>query len=99
MKKDLNKFIENSNKVAEILKEMSHPVRLRLLCYLFEKEKVSVEDITSFCEISQPQVSHFLKRLKDKKIVSFKREKNTYYYTIEDENIKEIIKSLNKIYC
>jgi DNA-binding transcriptional ArsR family regulator len=98
-KTDLSVFLKKTDEVADVLKELGHPARLRLLCFLIKQEKASVEDITKFCNISQSQTSQFLKRLREQNIINYKRDKNTYYYFIKDEKIKNIIKNLNNLYC
>lgn len=99
MKSNLDVFLEKTDLVSSILKEISHPVRLRMLCLLIKNKKASVEEIKDFVQISQPQTSQFLKQLKEKNLIDYERNKNTYFYFIKDEKIKILIKNLNKLYC
>ena len=49
---DLDTLFEKCDEVSLILKSLSHPVRLKVLCQLMDEEK-SVNELTEFCGISQ----------------------------------------------
>lgn len=91
-------MLERSSEVAGILKTLGHPKRLLLLCSLSEGEK-AVSEIEQICEISQSQVSQFLKRMESEDLVLSRREGNFVYYSIKDERIEQLIKSLANIFC
>ncbi len=83
--------------VSNLLKAISHPQRLMLLCHLQESEK-TVGELVELCEISQSQISQFLARLKAERILGSRKEGQYSYYFIIHEDILKIMKSLNKIF-
>jgi len=88
----------NSEKVATILKVLSHPQRLCLLCYLSQERK-TVSDLQGLCDISQSHVSQFLSKMKLHGLVDSEKEGNFVYYSIADQKVLELMKSLESIYC
>jgi DNA-binding transcriptional ArsR family regulator len=91
-------MLERSSEVAGILKTLGHPKRLLLLCSLSDGEK-AVGEIEQICEISQSQVSQFLKRMEGEGLVSSRRDGNFVYYSIKDERVASLINSLANIFC
>lgn len=84
--------------VSGILKSLSHPVRLKVLCALIDGER-SVGDLTEFCGISQSAMSQFLNRMKAEQIVVSMRDHNFVYYRIADKKLLQLLKALKEIYC
>ena len=89
---------KKSESVAALLKQLSHPQRLLILCSLAEGEK-SVGEIENTCEASQSAVSQFLKGMRLEGLVESRREGKQVYYKIQDERILDLMKSLDKIFC
>ncbi|MBN2598064.1 metalloregulator ArsR/SmtB family transcription factor [Labilibaculum sp. A4] len=66
---------------ANMLKAIAHPMRIAILGYLEDGKKLTVTEIHELLKIEQSTTSHHLGILKDKGVLSSKREgKNTYYY-------------------
>lgn len=84
--------------VSGILKSLSHPVRLKILCHIMEEER-SVNELTEFCEISQSAMSQFLTRMKAEGIVVSRREHNFMYYSVADKKLIRLLRQLKEIYC
>jgi ArsR family transcriptional regulator len=84
--------------VSSVLKSLSHPVRLKILCQLLEKEQ-SVNELTDLCGISQSAMSQFLARMKEEGVVESRREHNFVYYRLEDQKLIKLLKALKDIYC
>ena len=67
-------------KMADILKAISHPLRLEVLELLEEKEPQSVAEIREQIDIEQSLLSHHLTKMKDKGVLdSFREGRNIYY--------------------
>ena len=100
MKNNINLVeLNNScNKVALILKSLSHPQRLMILGYLSENQK-SVSELTDLCQISQSQISQFLIRMKSEKLINSKSKGKLKLYYIEDIRIKSLIRKIINIFC
>ena len=84
--------------VATIMKAIAHPQRLMIMCYLAEGEK-NVGDIFELCEISQSQLSQFLNRMHRDKLLKVRKDGQFSFYSIEDKNITQLVKSMQKIFC
>jgi ArsR family transcriptional regulator len=84
--------------VSQTLKSLSHPVRLKVLCQISEGEK-SVNELTTFCGISQSAMSQFLGRMKSERVLSSRREGTRIFYRLQDSKLKRFLKAIKEIYC
>jgi len=91
-------LLEKCDDVSQVLKSLSHPVRLKILCQVIDGEK-SVNDLTEFCDISQSAMSQFLNRMKIEGIVSSRRDGTKMYYGIADAKLVRLLRSVKEIYC
>ncbi|WP_306666020.1 ArsR/SmtB family transcription factor, partial [Escherichia coli] len=66
--------------VSQTFKALSDPTRIRILNLLC-KEEHSVNDIAETLNLSQSSVSHQLRFLKNLRLVKFRREGTTIYYS------------------
>lgn len=96
--KTLSELRRRSEDVAALLKQLSHPQRLLILCSMAEGEK-SVGEIEQACGASQSAVSQFLKGMRLEGLIESRREGKQVYYRIVDKRGLELIKSLYKIFC
>jgi len=91
-------ILKQCEPVSQILKSLSHPVRLKILCSILDGEK-TVNELTEFCEISQSAMSQFLNRMKLEGIVVSRRDRTFVYYGVADPKITQLLKALKEIYC
>lgn len=63
--------------------------RLRILYYLSRSE-FCVADLTSLVGMQQSAVSHQLKTLRLHRLVKFRREGTTIYYSLDDAHVEEV---------
>lgn len=77
--------------VSQIFKALSDPTRLRILHLLFHGE-YSVNDIADKLSLLQSTVSHQLRFLKNLRLVKFRREGTTLFYTHDDEHVMGLLK-------
>ncbi|MBP1561240.1 MAG: helix-turn-helix transcriptional regulator [Oscillospiraceae bacterium] len=75
--------------VAELFKVFGDSTRVRILCALFESE-MCVCDIASVLEMNQSAISHQLRVLKQARLVKYRREGKTVYYSLADDHIQTI---------
>ena len=87
-----------AQKASKLLKSLSNPHRLMILCLLDEGE-FSVTELLSHLPISQTALSQHLARLRIEKIVTYRRDHRTLYYRIINPDAKKVIATLHKIYC
>lgn len=82
---------EKLEKAAGMLKAIAHPVRIAILNFLEDGKRLTVTEIHELLKIEQSTTSHHLGILKDKGVLSSKREgKNTYYF-LRHENLSNIV--------
>jgi len=83
---------------AKTLKAISHPLRLKILCSLYNNE-LSVKDILKKSGSSQSNISQHLSYLRDKNLILSRRDANRVYYRIAKVELIEIIKMMQALYC
>lgn len=77
--------------VSQTFKALSDPTRIRILNLLCEEEH-SVNDIAKTLNLSQSSVSHQLRFLKNLRLVKFRREGTTLYYSEDDHHVMNLLK-------
>jgi len=79
--------------VAEALKALADPVRLRILRELRKVPKgntICVCDLASKMGISQPNISHHLKALKVQGFVTCEKDERFVYYSVNKAKIEAV---------
>lgn len=89
---------EQIHTVSALLKTLSHPIRLKMLCLLQEKE-MTVGALRKEVETTDANVSQHLTILRNQGIIDFRKEANFIYNRISDPRILELIQQLRDIYC
>lgn len=92
---------KNLESAVGLLKLLSHPVRLSILCNLIHHGELSVGEIVEAegGAAGQSQISQFLSKMRSEGLVSTRKEAQTVYYTIKSEHAKKLVQSLYDIYC
>ena len=80
------------------LKAMSHPLRLMILCKLGEDE-FSVQDIVNNVGTSQSNISQHLAILRDKGILSARKDANKVFYKVADFKTLKLIDMMREVFC
>ncbi|ARR49101.1 metalloregulator ArsR/SmtB family transcription factor [Photobacterium damselae subsp. damselae] len=70
---------------VELFKVMSDPLRLRILMLLVDEKALSVSDLTSVLEVSQPKVSRHLALLRDSGILQIERQGLWIFYQLSNQ--------------
>lgn len=94
----LSELKKKSESVSALLKQLSHPQRLLILCSMADGEK-SVGEIEEICGASQSAVSQFLKGMRLEGLIDSRRDGKQIYYSIVDKRVLKLIKSLYQIFC
>jgi DNA-binding transcriptional ArsR family regulator len=95
---DPQKLAENAEKASRLLKIMSHPSRLMVLCYLMNGE-CPVSALNQAVPLSQSALSQHLAGLRQAGIVDTRRESQAIYYRLKSQAVSGIIEALYQIYC
>lgn len=76
--------------LAELFRVFADSTRVKILYALFEAE-LCVCDLSRLTGMSQSAVSHQLRTLKDSKLVKFRREGKTVFYSLADQHVRTLI--------
>lgn len=83
---------------ARALKAIAHPLRLKILCILGEKE-FCVQDIVEHVGTSQSNISQHLAILRDKDVLKTRKDANRVYYRISDQRTLQLISLMREVFC
>jgi len=93
-KRELN--INQLEQAVSMLKAIAHPMRISIISLLEDGRRMTVTEIHEKLLIEQSTTSHHLGILKDKGVLSSKREgKNTLYF-LRNENLGKILDCIGK---
>ena len=84
--------------LAMLLKSISHPIRLKILCLLQDQE-LSVSEIRESVETSGANITQHLNILRNQGVIDFRKDANFIYNRIADERIISLMQSLQQIFC
>ena len=76
--------------LAELYKVFGDSTRGKILYVLFESE-MCVQDISNIIGMTQSAVSHQLRVLKNSKLVKYRRDGKTIYYSLADGHVRSIM--------
>lgn len=76
--------------LSELFKIFGDSTRIKILYSMFDTE-LNVGDMAKILNLSQSSVSHQLRILKDSKLVKFRREGKSIYYSLDDEHVRTIL--------
>ena len=76
--------------LAELFKVFGDSTRIKILYALFEAE-MCVCDIAQLLGMTQSAISHQLRVLKANKLVKFRRDGKTVFYSLADNHVRTII--------
>lgn len=76
--------------LAEFYKVFGDTTRIKIL-YILSKSEMCVCDISQVLGVSQSAVSHQLRMLKQMKLVKYRREGKSVFYSLSDHHIELIL--------
>nr|WP_245469707.1 metalloregulator ArsR/SmtB family transcription factor [Mesorhizobium sp. M2C.T.Ca.TU.002.02.1.1] len=91
-------MIPASGKAAELLRSLSHPQRLLVLCALGDEER-SVAELRELLDIDQVPMSQQLMRLRADGLVEARRDGTTVHYRITRPEVLTVIEALHSAFC
>jgi len=95
------KLIDNETDIAHAanaMKAIAHPLRLKILCVLADGE-LSVQDIVEQVGTSQSNISQHLSILRDKAVLTTRKDANRVYYRISDARIIKLVTMTRDVFC
>ncbi|OGS92845.1 MAG: transcriptional regulator [Gallionellales bacterium GWE2_58_10] len=89
---------EDIQLAAQAIKAIAHPLRLKILCVLGDRE-VSVQDIVEQVGTSQSNISQHLAILRDKGVLATRKDANRVYYRIGDLRTLKLVGMMRDVFC
>ncbi|MHA1187190.1 MAG: ArsR/SmtB family transcription factor [Candidatus Heimdallarchaeota archaeon] len=81
---DIRGFVE-ADTFSAVLSVVSNPIRLKILLIILERDWACNCEFEYILSIHQTLISHHLKKLRDAKLISYKRTGKWKFYRITDE--------------
>jgi DNA-binding transcriptional ArsR family regulator len=88
----------NAGRAAALLKSMSNPSRLMVLCQLTEGEK-SVGELERAVPMSQSALSQHLALLRARNLVTTRRAGQSIYYSLAGVEASSVLATLYGLFC
>ena len=95
---NLGELQSRAKRATGLLKAMSNPVRLLVLCQLAEGEK-SVGELEQVVDVSQSALSQHLALLRSRGIVASRRAGQTIFYSLTGREAPALLAALYEVYC
>lgn len=95
---DKSDMLEGASEAAAMLRALSNPSRLMLLCELVEGER-KVGELERSLGLSQAYVSQQLARLRADGIVCARRVGRIAYYSLADSRVRPLLSVLYEQFC
>jgi DNA-binding transcriptional ArsR family regulator len=95
---DIDMLRSSAEEASRLMKALSNPTRLLLLCQLAHGEQ-RVGELEAMVGIVQPTLSQQLGVLRDEGLVSTRRESKNIYYQIDNPQALAVLNVLYELFC
>ena len=95
---DFTAMAGNVEQAEQLLKVLANKNRLMILCSLQDSE-MSVSQLNEAVPLAQSALSQHLAALRKANIVATRRESQTLYYRVIDENAVVLLGTLYGLFC
>ena len=95
---DIEKLLPKAEKAETFLKALASRHRLMVLCELHQGER-SVGALVESVGLSQSALSQHLARLREDGLVATRREAQTIFYSLANEDASRIMAVLYDLFC
>jgi DNA-binding transcriptional ArsR family regulator len=95
---ELAQMHRSAEQACKLMKVLSNPDRLMILCQL-SKGELRVGEIEEMLGIEQPTLSQQLTVLRDEELVSTRREGKNIYYQVTSPRALAVIGTLYEQFC
>lgn len=95
---EIEQLAEHAQAATHLLKQLSNDKRLMICCCLGDEE-LSVSELNKKVPLSQSALSQHLAKMRGANLLNTRRESQTIYYRLADDNVLKIISTLKTIYC
>ena len=84
--------------LAALLKSVSHPFRLKILC-LLRDEEMTVGEISQAINTTDANISQHLAILRQQEITGSRKQANYIYNHIVDDRVIKLIETMQDLFC
>ena len=95
---DVDQMRQHAPQAAGLMNALGNESRLMVLCALTQGPR-SVGELNDVVPLSQSALSQQLGKLRDRGLVTTRRESQTIYYSLADGPARRVIETLHDIYC
>jgi ArsR family transcriptional regulator len=96
---DLSRMEKAATDVAGILRALANERRLLILCKLVECGEANVGTLAEEVGLSQSALSQHLAKMREEKLITYRRESQTLWYRIADRRVEDLLATLHHLYC
>lgn len=96
---NVSDMIPASARAADLMRSLSHPQRLLVLCALGSEEKSVGQLRQELGGIGQVPMSQQLMRLRADGLVTSRREGTVVYYRIAQPEVTQVVEALHAAFC
>ncbi len=89
---------EAAGEAAEMMKALSNPGRLRILCALVPGD-MTVSELEAAVGASQSYVSGQLLKLRNDGLVSCVRDGRSMHYSLSDPRVRPMLERIYQVFC
>lgn len=98
-KTEIRHLREGAAKASALLRAVGNEHRLLLLCLLASEGEMTVSAMLEHVPLSQSALSQHLARMRDERLVTYRRESQTLYYRIDHPEVEVLLATLKEMYC
>ena len=94
-KKQIQKELKSNEAILKCASEfglVGDPTRMKICWLLYKYKELSVGDIAELLNVSISVVSHSLKQMRQRNLVSTRREHKHIFYSLANTNFNRILK-------
>ena len=96
---ELEQLQASAEQAAALMKAMSNPHRLLILCTLCGSPNTSAGDLARATGLSASATSQHLARMREEGLIGSTRDAQRILYAIKNDAVSQIISTLKHLYC
>ncbi|AXS40895.1 metalloregulator ArsR/SmtB family transcription factor [Breoghania sp. L-A4] len=88
-----------AEEATRLLKLLANEKRLRILCELANHGELSVTELSEMIGLGQSALSQHLAKMRAEGLVAFRRDAQTLFYFVANDDAGRILHLLKEIFC
>lgn len=98
MQKQTTDMQEHATEASELMRQLSNPHRLMILC-LLAADEMPVSEIQQHVDLSASALSQHLASLRRAELVQTRRQAQSIFYRLKGDKAARVIELLRQLYC